>query len=91
MDGWCWMGWLTFGNVHGVSGETGALPDETAFFGEEGWDFAADELVGDGFVGVRVQLGGVSVLYGLYVIDGLSLMHTLLVLDISQVRLRAPS
>jgi hypothetical protein len=36
---------LTFGNVHGVSGETGALPDETAFLGEERRDFAAHELV----------------------------------------------
>jgi hypothetical protein len=44
----------TFGNVHGVSGKAGTLPDETAFFGEERGDFAADELVGDGFVGVRV-------------------------------------
>ena len=40
--------------MYGVSRETGALPDETAFFGEERGDFAADELVGDGFVGVRV-------------------------------------
>lgn len=38
-------GWLTFGDVHGVSGEAGAFPDETAFFGEEGRDFAAHELV----------------------------------------------
>jgi hypothetical protein len=40
--------------VHGVSRETGALPHETAFFGEERGDFAADEFVGDGFVGVGV-------------------------------------
>ena len=45
---------LTFGDVHGVSGKAGALPDETAFFGEERGDFAAHELVGDGFVGVGV-------------------------------------
>jgi hypothetical protein len=31
--------------MHGVSSETGALPDETAFFGEERRDFAAHELV----------------------------------------------
>jgi len=28
-----------------MSGEAGALPDETAFFGEERRDFAAHELV----------------------------------------------
>ena len=54
MDGWCWMNGRTFGYVHGVSGEAGALPDETAFFGEERGDFAAHEFVGDGFVGVGV-------------------------------------
>jgi hypothetical protein len=48
------MNGRTFGYVHGVSGEAGALPDEAAFFGEERGDFAADELVGDGFVGVGV-------------------------------------
>jgi hypothetical protein len=40
--------------VHGVSGEAGAFPHETAFLWEERGDFAADELVGDGFVGVGV-------------------------------------
>jgi hypothetical protein len=40
--------------VHGVSGKACSLPDETAFLGEKRWDFAADELVGDGFVGVGV-------------------------------------
>jgi len=36
---------LTFGNVHGVSRETSALPDETALLGEERRYFAAHELV----------------------------------------------
>ena len=45
---------LTLRNVNGMSGESGSLPDQTAFFGEERRDFAADEFVGDGFVGVGV-------------------------------------
>jgi hypothetical protein len=36
---------LTFGNVHGVSGEASTLPDETAFLGEERGYFAAHKLV----------------------------------------------
>lgn len=43
-------------DMHGVAGETGALPDEAARFGEELGDFAGDELVGDGFLGVGVYL-----------------------------------
>ena len=39
------VGILTFGNVHGVSSEAGALPDETAFLGKERRDFTAYKLV----------------------------------------------
>ena len=49
---------LTLGDVHGVASEACALPHETALLGEERGDLAADELVGDGFVGVGVELKG---------------------------------
>ena len=39
------VGILTFGNVHGVSSEAGALPDETALLGKKRRDFAAHKLV----------------------------------------------
>jgi len=42
--------------VHGVAGETCALPHETALLGQQAGDFPADELVRDGFLAVRVQL-----------------------------------
>jgi hypothetical protein len=37
-----------------MSGEAGPFPHQAAFFGEKRGDFAADKLVGDGFVGVGV-------------------------------------
>ena len=46
----------TLGNMNGVASESGSFPNQTPFFGEQGWDFATDELVADRLVTVRVDL-----------------------------------
>lgn len=43
-------------DVHGVAREARAVPHQTAFFRHQAGDFARDELVGDGVLGVRVEL-----------------------------------
>lgn len=45
--------------MHGMPGETRTLPHQAVLFGEERWDFAADEFVGDGFLRVCVEFVGV--------------------------------
>ena len=42
--------------MYRVSGKSSALPNKTALFGEERWDFAADEFVRDRLLAVRVEL-----------------------------------
>jgi len=51
---------LTLRNMDSMSSEPSSFPNQTAFLGKKRRDFAADEFVGDGLVGVGVQFVGVG-------------------------------
>lgn len=81
------------GDVDGMSGKGGALPDQGALLGHEAGDLSADQLVADGLLAVGVELVGVGNLPGagggaVVVRHGLALGHELGALVIETVAVK---